>query len=283
MNASQHYQRIEKAIYWMLAHYREQPDLATMAAVVHLSPTHFQKEFLAWAGVSPKQYIQFLSLNRIRQSLNEQSVLQSGLEVGLSSTSRVYDLYRRWQAMTPAQYKHGGQGLVLRYGRAAGPLGPMHLLRSEQGICKLEFAEEDSLQDALIRWKGEWPHAQWQAEDVQALVDQAFASAPAQRTPLAVHVHGSAFQLQVWQALLRLPEGALCSYRDVAAALGRPEAVRAVGTAIGKNPVAWLIPCHRVLRQTGAWGGYRWGMPKKQMILAWEAARQQSASGPNGQ
>lgn len=268
MNQSQHYQRIEAAIHWMLAHYREQPDLAQIAAVVNLSPGHFQREFQAWAGVSPKRYLQFLTLEYAKQKIHQTDLLYLAEDAGLSSPGRLHDLFVNIEAMSPGEYR-AGKGLRLGYGQGISPLGRVNLIQSQRGLSVLEFDQGEGLEAFQARWQLQWPKAEWQASEMQSLIDQVFAIKP--KPQLQLHLYGSNFQLQVWRALLKLPFGELQSYSQVAQQLEQPLAVRAVASAIAKNPVAWLIPCHRVLRQSGELGGYRWGLEQKQCALAWEA------------
>lgn len=249
--------------------------LEDLAARLHMSPTHFQKLFSQWVGVSPKRYQQYLVLGQARQMLAERhSLLETAHATGLSGTGRLHDLFLRWEAMTPGAYAAKGAGLTMRWGWFESPFGPALVMGTDKGICGIGFAAEMGVdatwQDLLSRW----PEATL-VEDPSALrpwVEAAFGVAePGQVAPL--YLIGAPFQIKVWEALLRIPSGHVTTYSDIARAIGHPKAVRAVGTAVGRNPISYLIPCHRALRKSGALGGYHWGLPVKRALLAWESAR----------
>ena len=270
------YDRVQRAIAFLDAHYREQPSLEAVAAEVGLSPYHFQRLFQRWAGISPKRFVQYLTAAHARALLHgAETVLGSAYEVGLSGGGRLHDLLVTLEGATPGEIRGGGAGLTLRHGVHDSPFGPYLLAVTERGVCGLSFLDEDGPDRALSGLAERWPAAILR-EDPAATAPVAARlfrrDAPA-GAPLRLRVRGTAFQVRVWEALLRIPPGRLASYDDVAAAIGAPGATRAVGTAIGRNPVAVLIPCHRVIRKTGAFGGYAWGPVRKRALHAWEAAR----------
>ena len=273
LDESLDYERITKAIRFMEAHYQRQPDLGRIAASVHLSPHHFQRVFKRWAGISPKKFLQSLTLAHSQRQLRAgASLLSATLDTGLSGTGRLHDLFVTFQGMTPAEFKAEGAGLEIRYGLHPSPFGHCLLGITERGICWLSFGSK-VLAKELKPLKDNWPSAVMKPdqETTEKWVKRIFPGngrLPESRIPvLAV---GSDFQLQVWRALLGIPVGAAVSYGELAAKIGRPQAVRALGTAVGQNAVAYLIPCHRVIRAGGHFGQYRWGAPRKAMILRWE-------------
>ncbi|HXH02403.1 MAG TPA: methylated-DNA--[protein]-cysteine S-methyltransferase [Candidatus Competibacteraceae bacterium] len=273
---SDDYTRIEAAIRLLQGRVQEQPDLGWLAQQLHLSPYHLQRLFQRWAGVSPKRFLQFLTVEHAKRLLAEShSVLETSLAVGLSGPSRLHDHFVALEAVTPGEYKQGGAGLTLRYGVHDSPFGPIFLALSERGVCALEFLGGDEPEAALAELARQWPQARLLADAsaTAAVADRLFAGPP--QAPLTVQVRGSNFQIQVWKALLAIPPGQVTSYQELARALGRPGAARAVGQAVAANPVAYLIPCHRVIQAIGLPGGYRWGTPRKQALLAWEAARRE--------
>ncbi len=275
---SSDYERIAAAITFIQAHHDQQPDLATIARHINLNEHHCQKLFTRWAGVSPKRFVQLLTLESTKRRLaTAQSLLSVALDSGLSSPSRLHDLYVRFEAMTPADYRAGGKGLIITYGCHPTRFGTALIAQTERGICNLQFYESDNLLDAADSLQRQWPQAelQQQPEQTQAIADRLNQSLATNGKPLAVLVKGTNFQIQVWRALLTLPPGGLATYQDIANQLGRPTAARAVGTAIGANPVGYFIPCHRVIRATGEIGGYHWGPLRKTMMLGWEAAQSQ--------
>jgi AraC family transcriptional regulator of adaptative response/methylated-DNA-[protein]-cysteine methyltransferase len=248
--------------------------LEALAARLGMSPAHFQRTFSAWVGVSPKRYQQYLALDQARRMLaGRVPVFEAALAAGLSGGGRLHDAMIRWEAMTPGQYARAGAGLVIRWGTADTPFGPAVAMATDRGLCGLAFAAETGQAAAFDDLRARWPAAAFVADAgaVAPLVAAAFGGG----APL--HVIGAPFQIKVWEALLRIPEGCVATYAEVAEAAGAPRAVRAVGTAIGRNPLSYAIPCHRVLRSSGALGGYHWGLPVKRAMLAWEAARAAAA------
>ena len=269
------YERIARAIGYLRRHAGEQPDLAAAARHVSLSEHHFQRLFTRWAGVSPKRFVQCLTVEHAKARLAAaRGVLELADEVGLSGPGRLHDLFVTLEAMSPGEYKAGGAGIVIRYGVHDSPFGPAFVAITARGICGLHFV--DSVSDGRERLQHDWPGAELRQDPAATAPFSGrlfgpFASRPGRA--LALLVRGSNFQVQVWRALLELPFGSLATYGDISRRIGAPGAARAVGTAIGANPVAWLIPCHRVIRVSGALGGYRWGTERKAAMLGWEAAR----------
>lgn len=276
------YERIARVIRYLDEHHVEQPDLSVLAAHVGLSPSHFHRLFSAWAGVTPKDFLQCLTLTHARQLLREGgSVLKAALESGLSGPGRLHDLCVSLEAASPGELKSGGAGWTITYGFTATPFGSCLVGESPRGICHLSFVESPD-ESALVRLRKDWPQAYCRRDDsvAAAWVERIF-DVPAgvrQRAPLRAFVKGTTFQIRVWQALLQVRPGQLVSYGSLAAAIGRPAAARAVGRAVGQNPLAYLVPCHRVIRETGAIGGFRWGAVRKQAIQARERSRLVSTS-----
>jgi AraC family transcriptional regulator of adaptative response/methylated-DNA-[protein]-cysteine methyltransferase len=273
MQGSEDYRRVERAIAFLDDRWQEQPPLDEVAAHVGLSAFHFQRLFHRWAGVSPKRFVQWLTLEHAKQRLRgSATVLGASYDAGLSGPSRLHDLFVRLEAVTPGEYRQAGRGLEVRWGRHDSPFGPAFAAVTARGICALGFCDDDA--EALAQLARDWPGATLVRDDgaTAPWLARAFAGNPG-GDGLALFVRATPFQLQVWRALLAIPSGRLTTYRSIAAAIGRPTAARAVGNAIGANPVAWLIPCHRVIRELGTFGGYRWGRGRKRMMLGWEAAR----------
>jgi AraC family transcriptional regulator of adaptative response/methylated-DNA-[protein]-cysteine methyltransferase len=277
------YARIEKAIHFVEENFHRRPSLEEIARIVSLSPYHFQRLFKRWAGVSPKQFVQFLTLEHARKQLTDsRSVLDAAYETGLSSPGRLHDLFVSIEAVSPGEFKSRGAGLKISYGFHATPFGECLLAVTDRGICGLGFVSSGgrarTLTDLRKRWKNATlignPHA------TRPYLNRIFGrNGDGHRKPLTLLLRGTNFQLKVWEALLRIPSGFVTCYEDIAVRLGKPEAVRAVGGAVARNPVAFLIPCHRVIRKIGMFGEYHWGGARKKAMLAWESARAQSAPG----
>lgn len=267
-----HHDLMEAALRLIEETAEDQPSLDALAARMGLSPAHFQKLFTKWVGVSPKRYLQWLTLDHARALLRDRrTVLDATYAVGLSSPGRLHDLFIRWEAMTPGDYARRGAGLALRWGWFYTPFGPALAMGTEKGLCGLAFTHEVGRAAAMADLRGRWPDATFE-ENPDALrpwIDAAFRGTGG---PARLHLIGAPFQIKVWEALLAVPRGTVTTYSDLAAAVGSPKAVRAVGTAVGRNPVSFLIPCHRALRKSGALGGYHWGTGVKRAILAWETA-----------
>lgn len=269
------YDRISSAIAFMVTHMVEQPSLEAIAAHVGLSPYHFQRLFCRWAGVTPKRFLQVLTVERAKTLLRESiPLLEVADTVGLSSGSRLYDHFVQLEAMTPGQFKAAGEGLAIDYGVHGTPLGEAFIAITPRGICRLAFLGEGGIDEQFAELRRHWGQAALQENpgSTETLIQQVFADTKPDR-PLSLCVAGTNFQVSVWRALLRIPPGALVSYNQIAQAIGHPKAARAVGTAVGANPIAVAIPCHRVIQQSGALGGYRWGEIRKHALHAWEAAR----------
>ena len=266
------YRRIESAIHYIREHHTAQPPLEEIAAHVHMSPYHFQRLFTRWAGISPKKFLQYLTLQYAKAQLrNNSSLLDITYEAGLSSTSRLHDLFISLEGMTPGQYKKAGSGISIYYGFHQGPFGKYILaITSEQGICALEFIEEEK--QAAESLKKQWSESEitYDPEKTGPTATRLFSPGISPRLKLLVK--GTPFQLKVWEALLKIPFGELVSYQLVSEHINNPRGLQATGGAIGKNPVAYLIPCHRVVRKTGEINGYRWGLDRKSALIGWEAA-----------
>jgi len=275
------YEPVARAIDYLAAHADKQPGLDDVAAHVGLSPQHFQRVFKAGAGVSPKKFLQYLAAGKARRAMAQgESVLGAALTAGLSGPSRLHDLFLVAEAMTPGAYRKKGAGLVIRYGVVDSPLGRVLIGATDKGVCWLSFIGEEAPR-SLAEMKGDWPAAAF-VEDAPAIAPiaaHAFAFYMRQRVdaPLGLHIQGTNFQLKVWEALLRIPCGALVTYGDIAKAVGAPKASRAVGAAVGANAVSLLIPCHRVILSSGVVHNYRWGTPRKKAILAMEEALTEAA------
>lgn len=275
------YQRIEKAIRFIEANANAQPNLEEIAASQNLSPFHFQRMFSQWVGVTPKRFLQTLTVERAKQLLAESKpILEVSDEVGLSAASRLHDHFVQLEAVTPGQYKTAGKGLTIQYGVHNTNFGKAFIATTERGICKISFVDGEGCplgrrQSEVDRLKQDWPMAliEENVEVTSSAASAVFENARDPDRPISLYVRGTNFQVMVWKALLQIPQASLQSYSGVASAVGRDSAVRAVGTAIGANPVAFLIPCHRVVRQTGGIGGYRWGETRKHALHAWESAR----------
>ncbi len=272
------YARMATAIQYLADHYQEQPNLATIAAQVHLSPFHFERLFRQWTGVTPSQFVRYLTLDHAKALLAPKqhatpSLFEAAHEVGLSGPSRLHDLFVTMEAVTPGAWKKAGAGLTIWYGFHLTVFGHVLMAVTERGICHLSFVAPGASAEAEAALRAAWPDAELihEAHRTANLAAQ-LQEPPSAERPLRLLVQGTNFQVQVWQALLRIPHGHVATYQDVANEAGRPDAVRAVANAIGRNAIAVLIPCHRVLRKHGAAGGYRWGVPRKRALLAWEAA-----------
>lgn len=274
LQASADYALVEKAIHYLEENYQNQPALADVAAHVGLSEFHFQRLFSRWAGISPKRFGQYLTMQHAKQVLAEsQNVLEAAYAAGLSGPGRLHDLFVTHEAVTPGEYKARGAGLTIRYGFQATPFGEALLAETERGICGLSFITGNGRAAAIADLAHAWPQATLVEDEAgtATAVNQIFSPADRQ-APLPVYLKGTNFQIQVWMALLRVPPGALVTYGALARATGQEKAVRAVGTAVGHNPIAYLIPCHRVIQKSGNLGGYHWGLTRKKALIGWEAA-----------
>ncbi len=270
------YERIAKAIEYIQANFKTQPSLEQIAESVHLSPFHFQRLFTQWAGVSPKKFIQYLSLNYAKQLLQEPEInlFTAAQESGLSGTGRLHDLFVNIERMTPGDYKNGGENLHINYSFNESLFGKILIASTPKGICSITFSETENT-DIL---KSTYPNAHL-IENQDHLHLEAltlFKNSTDQLPEIKLHLKGSPFQLKVWEALLKIPQGKVSTYGAIAKEIENPQASRAVGTAIGQNPIAFLIPCHRVIQASGKIGGYMWGSTRKSAILGWEAAQHEN-------
>jgi len=296
------YQKVAAAIAFIRQHRDQQPSLSAVAQHIGLSDHHFQRLFTQWAGISPKRFLQSLTIEHAKANISQtRSLLTLSSDLGLSGPSRLHDLFVSIEGMSPGEFKAGGKGLKICYGLHKTLFGTVAIATTVRGICSLQFLEAEKLTSEKLtseKFAGEklsgekllkdqlaqtWPHAALIADSgvTQPLCDRIFSPIATQPThPLTVLVKGTNFQIQVWRALLQIPSGALTTYQTIASMIDRPTAARAVGTAIGKNPIGYLIPCHRVIRASGEPGGYRWGIDRKQAILGWEAAQWPSPISP---
>lgn len=275
------FDRIEQAILYLDERARAQPSLADVASFVGMSESHCQRLFTRWAGISPKRFLQFQTVAHARALLDEsRSLLDATYEAGLSSASRLHDLFVTIEAMTPGEYKRGGDGLVIEWGAHDTPFGECVIGTTPRGVCGLHFATDGGVEGAVATLARNWAGARLveRPSTTRPLAERIFGGAGPARQPLAVLVKGTNFQLKVWEALLRIPVGVVTTYESLASAAGVPRAVRAVGSAVGANPVSYLIPCHRVIRKTGAFGNYGGGIARKRAMLAWEWAHREAAS-----
>jgi len=251
--------------------------LEDLAGQMDMSPAHFQRVFSQWVGVSPKRYQQYLTLGHAKTLLRERfTTLEAAHRTGLSGGARLHDLFLRWEAMSPGQFAQGGAGLTIFWGWFDSPFGPALVMGTERGLCGIGFAGETGADPTMADLKSRWPKAAFVEDPLRLTpwVERAFgraAQSPSDKTPL--YLIGAPFQIKVWEALLAIPSGQVTTYSEIAQHIGHPKAVRAVGTAVGRNPISWLIPCHRALRKSGGLGGYHWGMPVKRAMLAYETAR----------
>lgn len=277
MNQSDiNYYRIAEAIDYIRSNFRSQPDLNDVAKKIHLSPFHFQRLFTEWAGTSPKKFLQYISIEHAKKLLKErQNTLSvTAFESGLSGTGRLHDLFINIEGMTPAEYKQGGKNLYIYYSFAESPFGNIIIASTNKGICHMAFYE-NSDDHALTLLKNHFPNARYEQrlDRIQQNALFIFQHDWTKLNQIKLHLKGSEFQLKVWQALLTIPIGHLSTYGTIAHCIEKPTASRAVGTAIGSNPVAYLIPCHRVIQSTGEIGGYMWGSNRKAAIIGWEATK----------
>jgi AraC family transcriptional regulator, regulatory protein of adaptative response / methylated-DNA-[protein]-cysteine methyltransferase len=265
------YQRIAEAIEYLSKNFQQQPDLNEVAQQVHLSPFHFQRIFSDWVGVSPKKFMQYLSIEHLRANIYDLKNLNQAADlVGLSTPSRVYDLFVNIEGVTPNEYKTFGKNLVIHYGFHQTPFGECLIANTGKGVCYMAFIDEHNRQTEFNRFEQKWQLAQrvFDNNATQQIVNQIFSKN--KKSKVNVLLQGTNFQLNVWEALLKIPSGAVSTYQKIAESIENPNATRAVGTAIGNNPIAYLIPCHRVIRKEGVVGEYHWGSTRKKAILGME-------------
>lgn len=267
------YARIAEAIEYIRNNFKNQPTLEDIAGKVCLSPTHFQRLFTAWAGVSPKKFLQYISIEYAKKVLKKSTLSDAAFETGLSGTGRLHDLFINIEGMTPGEYKNGGESLSINYSFVESPFGDIIVAATPKGICHMAFADDP--EDAFRILKEKFPNAGYSqmVDTIQQNAIFIFTQDWSKLGEIKLHLKGTDFQLKVWETLLKIPMGKLNSYSDIASKLNNPNASRAVGTAIGNNPVAFLIPCHRVIHSSGELGGYHWGLTRKTAIIGWEAAR----------
>ena len=271
------YDRVEQVICYLQENFREQPELKDVSDHMGLSEYHFQRLFKQWAGISPKRFVQYLTAEYARERLQMcHSVLETAYDAGLSGPGRLHDLTVNVYAMTPGEIKTGGDGLTVTYGFHETPFGDCLIGVTERGVCGLDFLSSSARDEALFAMHESWPNARFalDAYSTQAAIDQIFGRDD--QREISLLLKGTNFQIRVWEALLKIPHGALVTYGTVADRIGQPTASRAVGNAVGCNPIAFLIPCHRVIRKSGVIGDYRWNTVRKHAIIAWEAAQHES-------
>ncbi len=269
------YSRIEEAISYINKNFKSQPALEEIAEKIHLSPFHFQRLFTEWAGVSPKKFLQYISVDYAKSLLKDKqaTLFDAALDTGLSGTSRLHDLFIKIEGMTPGEYKNGGENLSINYSYAESPFGNILVASTSKGICHMSFIESE--ENALHQLQRNFPNAKY--KQVVDLIQQnalyIFTHDWGELNQIKLHLKGTDFQIKVWETLLKIPAGRLSTYGNIAKELGNSNASRAVGTAIGSNPIAYLIPCHRVIRSTGVIGEYMWGSSRKAALIGWEGAK----------
>ncbi|SFO28148.1 AraC family transcriptional regulator, regulatory protein of adaptative response / methylated-DNA-[protein]-cysteine methyltransferase [Paenimyroides ummariense] len=277
MNEQQqiNYQRIAEAIEYIKTNFKTQPNLDEVAEQVHLSPFHFQRLFSDWAGTTPKKFLQYISIEHAKKLLKDQqaTLFDTAFDTGLSSTGRLHDLFINIEGMTPAEYKNGGKNLSINYSFAESPFGSLIVASTQKGVCYIAFDNDES--KALNDLKQKFPNAtfqrklDWMQQNALFIFQNDWSKLP----EIKLHLKGTDFQLKVWETLLKIPMGQLSTYGNIAEQIGNANASRAVGTAIGSNPVAFLIPCHRIIQSSGNIGGYMWGTTRKTAIIGWESAK----------
>lgn len=267
------YNRIAKAIAYIQDNFKQQPSLEEIAAHVHLSPFHFQRLFQEWAGTTPKKFLQYISLQHAKQILHDSKSTEiATFETGLSSTSRLHELFVHIESMTPAEYKNGGASLEINYSFQTTLFGEVCVASTTKGICHVSFIDSD--ENALKTIQSLFPNAQiiYSEQALHHEIKDFINNTSKINSPIHLHLKGTSFQLKVWEAILKIPQGKLKTYGQIAHEIGNPKSSRAVGTAIGSNPIAYLIPCHRVIQTSGLFGGYMWGPIRKTAIIGWEHA-----------
>ncbi len=279
------YDRIAEAISFIRDHFQSQPSLEDVADKIHLSPYHFQRLFTEWAGVSPKKFLQYISVEHAKEVLQDQraTVYDAAFEAGLSGTGRLHDLFVSIEGMTPGEFRNGGADLEINYSFAESPFGAMLVASTAKGICYMAFVEEAAVSGepaAFADLRARFPNARLRqmTDLIQQNALYIFTQDWSRLSEIRLHLKGTDFQLKVWETLLKIPMGGLTTYKDIAGQLGNPQASRAVGSAVGDNPVAFLIPCHRVIQSTGIIGQYHWGATRKTAMIGWEAARTEKSA-----
>lgn len=275
------YARIERAIAFLRAHHTEQPELRDLAAHIQLSESHAQRLFSRWAGISPKRFLQFLTVEHAKRQMGRtDDLLSLSLESGLSGPGRLHDLFVNMEAMSPGEFRQAATGMPMRYGFGETPFGPALVVSTSRGICHLSFVRPADRAVAVDTLRQAWPEARLEEdpEGSRVLLARVFSPQPAVDGGLTLWVSGTNFQIQVWRALLRIPFAGMLSYQQLAGLIGQPRAARAVGSAVARNRIAFLVPCHRVLRGSGDFGEYHWGTARKAAICGWEAAASDGAN-----
>ena len=269
------FSRIAAAIDYINNNFKSQPTLEEVAQQIHVSPYHFQRMFTEWAGVSPKRFLQYITVTHAKKMLkeNQATLFDTAFETGLSGTGRLHDLFINIEGMSPGEYKNGGENLFINYSFAESPFGNILVASTPKGICHISFADDEKT--ALISLQKTFPKASYKqmVDLAQQNVLYIFTHDWSKLHEIKLHLKGTAFQLKVWETLLKIPMGQLTTYGNIAQQIENPKASRAVGTAIGDNPVAFLIPCHRIIQSTGIFGGYHWGTTRKTAMIGWEAAQ----------
>ena len=275
-----HYEKIERAIRYINDNKRTQPSLEEIASVINLSPFHFQRLFRQWVGITPKRFLQFLTIDHAKQLLKDASVFDVSLEIGLSSQSRLHDHFVTLEGVTPGQFKKSGQDMKMVYGLSVCPFGRVFIAATDRGICQLSFIVKHDYDAELEALQNNWPNANLTENNalIESLSEKIFNIDNGINEKFNLLIQGSNFQVKVWESLLQIPTGLAFSYQQVANSIEMPTGARAVANAIAKNPIAYLIPCHRVIRSTGVISGYRWGAERKQALIAWESAQTQKKS-----
>ena len=280
------YQRIEAAIEYLFAHRQRQPELAELATHIGLSTSHLHRLFVRWAGVTPKRFLEFLTVEYAKKLLDRsESVLTASYRSGLSGPGRLHDHFVTVEAVTPGEYRSRGAGLTIRFGTGESPFGPVFVAWTERGVCRVGFVADGDVSAEKEALRRAWGRASLEGDESMATaLARSIFSAPfgAESPPLTVHLRGTNFQLAVWRALLRVPPGKVVTYGRVAEEVCSAQAARATGGAVASNPIAFLIPCHRVIRAGGTTGGYAWGATRKRCMLAWETSRQSIGGGEIG-
>jgi len=273
------FSRIAAAIDYIKDNFKSQPNLEEVAEKIHLSPFHFQRLFTEWAGVSPKKFLQYISISHAKKMLkeNQATLFDTAFETGLSGTGRLHDLFINIEGMSPGEYKNGGENLSINYSFAESPFGNILVASTAKGICHISFADDEA--EALKALQRTFPNASYKqmVDLAQQNVLYIFTHDWSKLNEIKLHLKGTAFQLKVWESLLKIPMGQLTTYGSIAKNIESPKASRAVGTAIGDNPVAFLIPCHRIIQSTGVFGGYHWGTTRKTAMIGWEAAKTENS------
>lgn len=275
MDETINYYRIEKAISYLSDNFKEQPDLDEIADKVHVSPFHFQKIFLDWVGITPKKFLQYLTLEHLKSKIHEaQNIIEAADMAGLSSQSRVYDLFVNIEGVSPQQFKTGGVGLEIFYGYHASPFGMCFIAVADKGICDLHFTDEEKTRDEYAMFSKKWNFATLthKPEYTQKYVQRIFKRVEGATDRLNLLVQGNSLQIKVWEALVKIPFGDVQSYQQVAHSIGHNDSIRAVATAAGQNPISYLIPCHRIINKDGTVGNFHWGRTRKKTMIAWEMA-----------